>query len=164
MICEQEIRAKWRTVTRRLIALKKHITTMESCTSGQLASLITDTEGSSAVMKGAFVTYSNEAKIAMGVPAETIGTYGVYSKETAIAMAETARAGYGADYAVGVTGSMGNFDPANKDSVPGEVYYAIADENGTTAVKLVLEPQPTRLEYKLLVADYVADALLEKLK
>ena len=161
---EDAIRAQYRQITTALIREGLTITTMESCTAGLIASLLTDTEGSSAILKGAFVTYSNEAKIAMGVPAKTIGTYGVYSKETAIAMAETARAGYGADYAVGVTGSMGNFDPANKDSVPGEVYYAIADEKGTTAVKLVLEPQPRRLEYKLLVADYVADALLEKLK
>ena len=51
------------------------ITTMESATSGQIASLITDTEGSSAVLKGAFVTYCNEAKIMQGVPAEILEKY-----------------------------------------------------------------------------------------
>ena len=35
---------------------------MESCTSGQIASLITDSEGSSAIFKGALITYSNEFK------------------------------------------------------------------------------------------------------
>ena len=45
------------------------ISTMESCTSGLLASAITDTEGASAIFKGGFVTYSNEAKIRQGVPA-----------------------------------------------------------------------------------------------
>jgi nicotinamide mononucleotide (NMN) deamidase PncC len=49
--------------------IKKHLTvsTMESATSGQIASLITDTEGSSAVLKGAFITYCNEAKIMQGL-------------------------------------------------------------------------------------------------
>ena len=63
------------------------ITTMESATSGQIASLITDTEGSSAILKGAFITYCNEAKIMQGVPAEILDKYTVYSKETAEAMA-----------------------------------------------------------------------------
>ena len=43
------------------------ITTMESCTAGQIASLLTDTSGSSAIIEGAFVTYSNDAKITCGV-------------------------------------------------------------------------------------------------
>ena len=53
---EKEIRADYRRLTKLLIEKKMTITTMESATSGQLASLITDTEGSSAVLKGAFVT------------------------------------------------------------------------------------------------------------
>ena len=46
---------------------------MESATSGQIASLITDTEGASAVLRGAYVTYCNDAKVKCGVPAEVIG-------------------------------------------------------------------------------------------
>ena len=57
---EKEIRADYRRLTKLLIEKKLTITTMESATSGQIASLITDTEGSSAVLKGAFVTYCNE--------------------------------------------------------------------------------------------------------
>ena len=60
---EKEIRADYRRLTKLLIEKKMTITTMESATSGQIASLITDTEGSSAVLKGAFVTYCNEAKL-----------------------------------------------------------------------------------------------------
>ena len=67
---------------------------MESCTSGLIASLITDTEGASAVMKGAYITYSNEAKVLHGVPKETIDKYGVYSYETAEDMAFSAGAIY----------------------------------------------------------------------
>ena len=85
-VSEAAVRGKYKELTLGLIRRGLTITTMESCTSGQIASLITDTEGSSAVLKGAFVTYSNEAKIMQGVPAAIIGTYGVYSAETASAM------------------------------------------------------------------------------
>ena len=88
---EQEIRADYRKITEKLIEKEKTITTMESCTSGLIASLITDTEGASAVLKGAFVTYSNIGKIMQGVPEETLEKYSVYSNETAIAMAEVCR-------------------------------------------------------------------------
>ena len=59
---ESDIRHDYRKLTKLLIERGMTITTMESATSGQIASLITDTEGSSAVLKGAFVTYCNEAK------------------------------------------------------------------------------------------------------
>ena len=85
---ESEIRESYSRLTKYLIENKLSITTMESATSGQIASLITDTEGSSAIMKGAFVTYSNEAKIQQGVAPEIIEKYSVYSEETAKAMAE----------------------------------------------------------------------------
>ena len=85
---EKEIREDYRKLTKLLIEKKMTITTMESATSGQIASLITDTEGSSAVLKGAFVTYCNEAKIMQGVPAEIIDKYTVYSTQTAEAMAK----------------------------------------------------------------------------
>ncbi len=110
---------------RFLIENKISVSTMESCTSGLLASGITDTEGASAVFRGAFITYSNEAKAAQGVPEELIKEYGVYSLPVAEAMARACMQAYGADIGIGVTGTTGNPDPENADSVPGEVYYAI---------------------------------------
>ena len=174
---EQEIRDHYRRLTKLLIDRKYTITTMESATSGQIASLITDTEGSSAVLKGAFITYSNEAKILQGVPAETIEKYTVYSRETAEAMAAACMKAYGARIGIGVTGTMGNVDPANPDaSVPGQVYFAIGMDNGicggdgTTSGQpviesfhLELEPQPSRLMYKLAVAEEVYKVLIAKL-
>ncbi|MBR4080397.1 MAG: CinA family protein [Clostridia bacterium] len=160
---ESAVRARWRQITLTLIEKELTITTMESATSGQIASLITDTEGASAVMKGAFITYSNEAKILQGVPAEIIATHSVYSRETARAMAEACRRTYRASIGIGVTGTMGNVDPANAAaSVPGCVYFAIATEDATHDFFVELPPQPTRLAYKLAVADEVA-AKLEKL-
>ncbi len=160
---EASVRAKYARLTRGLIAEGITITTMESCTAGQVASLITDTEGASEILKGAFITYSNEAKVRQGVPAAVIERHGVYSAETAAAMAEACRAAYAADVGVGVTGSFANADPNNPDSVPGEAYFAIATSGDTAAQRCALPPQPSRLAYKLYVADRIADSLIELL-
>ena len=73
----EEVRSMYRRLTETLIARGLSITTMESCTAGQIASLITDTEGASAILKGAVVTYSNAATVRQGVPEETIRRFGV---------------------------------------------------------------------------------------
>jgi PncC family amidohydrolase len=77
------VNEKFETITKLLISKKTTITTMESCTCGLIASLLTDTEGASAIMKGADITYSNEAKVMAGVAEAVINQYGVYSNETA---------------------------------------------------------------------------------
>ena len=162
---EKSVRSKYRALTLLLIEKGLTVTTMESATGGQIASLITDTEGSSAVLKGAFVTYSNEAKIRQGVPASVIDRYTVYSEETARAMAEACRSAYSADIGIGVTGTFGNIDPANPDaSEPGEVYFAIAMREETKSCSLSLPPQPARLLYKLLAADRICEAVMKKIQ
>ena len=158
---EDTVRAKYRKITETLIKRNLSFTAMESCTSGLIASFISDTEGASAVMKGSYITYSNEAKILHGVPKETIDKYGVYSYETAEDMAFSAGAIYEADVSVGVTGTMGNPDPANDDSVPGEVYFAIASKYGNKSYHANIPPKHSRYEYKLAVAELVADKLME---
>ena len=156
---EATVREKFRRVTLALIERKATITAMESCTGGAIASLITDTEGASAILKGAFVTYSNAAKVRQGVPAEIIDTYGVYSPQCAVGMAEACRAACEADIGIGITGSFGNVDPNNPDSVPGEVYFAIATRDGTHPCHCTVPPQTSRLAYKLYMADVIVDQL-----
>lgn len=161
---EAEVREHYRRLTEKLIQRGMTITTMESATSGQIASLITDTEGASAVFAGAFVTYSNEAKIRQGVPAEIIDKYTVYSEQTAAAMAERCAEVYGADIGIGVTGTMGNVDPANEAaSVPGQVYFAIAIGGEVQSYCVEIPSQSTRLAYKLAAAEEVYEALAAKL-
>ena len=151
---EAQIRAEYADLTRELIARGLQVSTMESATSGQIASLITDTEGASAVLRGAYVTYCNDAKVKCGVPAEVIRSHTVYSTQTA--------------EAIGVTGTMGNVDPANPAaSTPGEVYFAICLGSGEDAqgekshsFHVHLAPQPSRLMYKLAVAKEVRDRLV----
>ena len=162
---ESEIREHYRLLTEYLIRHNLYITTMESATSGQIASLITDTQGASAIMKGAFITYSNEAKILQGVPEEVIDRYSVYSIETAKEMARACREAYGADVGIGVTGTMGNIDPANaKSSSIGEVYFAISLNNEIKGYHIQLPAQPSRLAYKLAVAEEVYQELRKLLK
>lgn len=160
---ETTVSRKYEKLTCSLIERDISITTMESCTSGQVASLITDTEGSSAILKGAFITYSNEAKIRQGVRAEIIDTYGVYSAETATAMAEACRAAYGADLGIGITGSFGNTDPNNADSIPGEAFFAIATVQGTESFHCSIPVQSSRRAYKFYIADVIGDCLLSRI-
>ncbi len=159
---ETEVRKKYECLTRALIRTGKQITTMESCTSGQVASLITDTEGASAALKGAYITYSNEAKIAAGVPAEIIDKYGVYSAETAAAMSDACRVSMKADIGIGITGSFGNADPNNADSIPGEVYFALSSDNGIECFHCSVPVQISRFAYKLYMADAIADRILDR--
>ncbi len=151
-------------IVRHLIAEHISISTMESCTSGLLASAITDTEGASAVFQGAFVTYSNEAKIQQGVPGALIERYGVYSLSVAEAMAEACREAYGAELGVGVTGTTGNPDPANGDSVPGEIYYAILWKEKKCLRGLKLETaELSRHEIKESIVFRIAESMAELL-
>lgn len=154
----------YRTITNTLIRHKKTITTMESCTCGLIASLISDTEGSSAVLKGAFITYSNTAKIACGVPEEVIRQYGVYSKETALYMAKAARAKYPSDYAIGITGSFSNVDPDNSDSVPGFICCALISDTAEDVFSFELPLYSDRFSSKLAAAVTVGEHLLNLFK
>lgn len=158
---EKDIRQDYHKLTELLIEWNMSITTMESATAGQIASLITDTEGASAIFKGASITYSNETKIMQGVSAEVIHKYTVYSKETAEAMAAACANMYGADIGIGVTGTMGNTDPDNADaSVPGQVYFAISLKGTVRSYVVEIPQQPSRLMYKLAVAKEVYDVLM----
>ena len=161
---EEEVREKYDDLVKYLIKNDISVTTMESCTAGQIASLLTDTSGSSAIIKGAFVTYSNEAKIRLGVSEKIINEYGVYSKETAAEMARACREFYDADTGIGVTGTFGNVDLKNKDSIPGKVFFAISTREGTESFYCEVPEQPSRLYYKLYMANVIADEMISAIK
>ena len=122
------------------------VATMESCTGGLMASTITDVPGSSAYFRGGIVSYSNEAKVANGVPAEVIRNHGAISAETAEAMAKAARRRLGADFGVGVTGVAGPSEQEGK--AVGTVYVAIAAEGVVKPVALRLPPRRAVVKYR----------------
>jgi nicotinamide-nucleotide amidase len=84
------------------------IATVESCTGGLIAALLTEIPGSSDVFERGFVTYSNEAKRgSVGVPEALLAAHGAVSAEVALAMADGARLASLADVVVSVTGVAG---------------------------------------------------------
>lgn len=122
------------TVAQRMIAEFSArglmVATAESCTGGLIAGLLTDIPGSSAVVDRGFVTYTNEAKVAMiGVREETLAAHGAVSRETALEMAEGALSRSGAAFAVAVTGIAGPGGGSAAKPV-GLVHLAVASRTG----------------------------------
>lgn len=133
------------------------LATMESCTGGLLAAVITDVPGSSAYFKGGFVSYSIEMKVALGVDAGLIEDRGVVSAPVAEAMARVARRQLGADIGLGVTGVAGP-DPL-EGRPPGLAYIGIATENGSRAVEGRFPPR--RVDVKRLVVTHALHLLIQ---
>ncbi|EHH68325.1 CinA family protein [Gluconobacter morbifer] len=85
------------------------LVTVESCTGGMICGALTSLAGSSDVVEGGFITYSNEMKIsAVGVPSHILDTFGAVSEETACCMVEGALENiHNASLAISVTGIAG---------------------------------------------------------
>ncbi len=150
------VRARYASLTCALIGRGITVTAMESCTSGLIASLITDTDHASEVFRGSFVTYCNEEKIRRGVSAETIRRFGVYSEETAAEMARACRKEFGTDIGIGVTGSLGIRDPENRDSTPGRVCYAVDFRGDMSCRSAELPDLGSKFLGKVYTADLIA--------
>ena len=120
------------------------IATAESCTGGLVAGALTSVAGSSDAVYGGFVTYANEAKIAMvGVPFGMLRQFGAVSKEVATAMAEGTLAAAGTHVAVAVTGIAGP-GGGSKDKPVGLVYFAVATADETRNLKRTFDPNWSR--------------------
>jgi len=124
------------------------IATAESCTGGLIAGALTSVAGSSDVVYGGFVTYANEAKIAMvGVPFGLLREFGAVSKEVATAMAEGALAAAGTHIAVSVTGIAGPGGGSAEKPV-GLVYFAVATAEETRNLKKSFDPNWSRQQIR----------------
>jgi len=111
------------------------LATVESCTGGLVAGLLTEIPGSSAVVERGFVTYSNEAKTELvGVDAALIAARGAVSADVARAMAEGALARAAADVAIAVTGIAGP-DGGSVEKPVGLVYVAAACKGAAPLVR-----------------------------
>ncbi|MCW8307395.1 CinA family protein [Acidiphilium sp. PA] len=124
-------------VVARAKALGLRVATAESCTGGMIAAALTDVAGSSAVFGFGFVTYANEAKVALlGVDAAMLAAEGAVSEAVARAMAAGARARSGAEVAVAVTGIAGP-EGGSADKPVGTVWLATAGRDGLVAARRV---------------------------
>lgn len=102
----------------------RRVVTVESCTGGLIAAALTSVAGSSAFFYGGFVTYANEAKIALGVSHTTLEQHGAVSAQTALEMAACVK---DAHFVIAVTGIAGP-DGGTPDKPVGLVYIAINTE------------------------------------
>lgn len=104
------------------------LVTAESCTGGLVAAALTEIPGSSDVVYGGFVTYSDQAKTAsIGVPAKLIKDHGAVSEEVARAMAAGALTFSSAQLAVAITGIAGPGGESTEKPV-GLVHIATASQ------------------------------------
>lgn len=126
------------TVGRLLAGAGQTIAVAESCTGGLIGKRLTDVAGSSAYMQGGVIAYANEVKTnLLGVPAETLATFGAVSPETARAMAEGVRRATGADIGLSVTGIAGPSGGTPQKPV-GLVYVGWAGGQGADVRELRL--------------------------
>lgn len=139
-----EIAALADEVIERLKAKGRTIATAESCTGGLIAGALTSVSGSSDAVYGGFVTYANEAKIAMvGVPYALLREFGAVSQEVATSMAEGALAAAGTHIAVAVTGIAGPLG-GSKDKPIGLVYFAVATGEDVRHLRKAFDPNWSR--------------------
>ena len=138
------------------------IATAESCTGGMVAAALTDIAGSSDVFLCGLVTYSNAAKVALlGVPPQTLATYGAVSEQTAVEMAEGALRISTAQLSVAITGVAG---PGGSDRKPeGRVCFAIAQPDHPTHTETVDFGPQGRLIVRLAARDHALALLLKAL-
>ncbi|MEA2156966.1 MAG: nicotinamide-nucleotide amidase [Solirubrobacteraceae bacterium] len=113
-----------------LRAASQTIAVAESCTGGLLSARLTERPGSSEVMRGGLVVYSNEAKVALaGVDPASIEAHGAVSQEVAEALADGACERLDADVGVGVTGIAGPGGGSAEKPV-GLVWLSVAHRDG----------------------------------
>ena len=95
-------------VAKLLIARGWTLALAESCTGGLVCAALTDLAGSSDWFERGYITYSNQAKTeCLGVPAETIESFGAVSEQVAKAMSEGAQKNAGVNVSVSITGIAG---------------------------------------------------------
>jgi nicotinamide-nucleotide amidase len=130
--------------TRLLALCRTHgwrVATAESCTGGLIAGALTEIAGSSEVVEGGFVTYSNEAKTELvGVPPALFPQVGAVSPEVARAMAEGALARLPAAHlAVSATGIAGP-GGATPGKPVGLVHFGLARRGGAVTAHVQIFP------------------------
>ena len=139
------------------------VATAESCTGGLISKCITDVAGSSAVLAGGMVTYTNRIKTdVLGVDASIIEEHTEVSHACAKAMAERAKILFGTDYALSATGYAGPGGGTEKDPT-GTVYIGIATPNGSRSERVCVE-NATRTQVRNAVTYYALTMLLDEIQ
>lgn len=143
-------------IVKLLAERNKTIASMESCTGGAFANMVTNIEGASDVLKFSAVTYSNEYKIKMGVDKKTIDKYSVYSIETARSMSLNITDYANADYGIGITGKLNREDKNNLHSSNNDVFVSIYDKENNNYYDIFIKVKKnTREKNKMIIIDAI---------
>ncbi len=147
-------------VVKKLISKGETVSSMESCTGGHFASIITNVEGSSSVLNFSAVTYSNKYKTVMGVSKEIIDKYSVYSFETSREMAKHISCFAESTYGVGITGKLNRVDENNLYGENNIIFVTIYDSKNDKYTDIKIKcPNKKRDKCK----DYIVKKTLKKL-
>lgn len=116
------------------------ISVAESCTGGLLGKKLTEPSGSSAYFLGGCLTYSNEMKTSLlGVPKETIESFGAVSVEVATAMVKGLCERTGSAYGISITGIAGPLGGTEAKPV-GTVCIGLREPSGEISVHQYIFP------------------------
>ena len=138
----------------KLIDREQTIAFAESFTGGLAAKKVVDVPGSSKVLHGSAVTYTETAKAdVLNVQPQTLKTYGMVSAETATEMAENVRDLYQSDFGVSFTGVAGPDAMEGKEA--GTVYIGIAQAGQETKVLTpTLRGSRQNIQYRSVYSAY----------
>lgn len=111
------------------------LATAESCTAGNIASVITAIPGSSHFYKGGVIAYSDEVKVnLLGVNPETLEKNGAVCEEVVIEMAKGAMKSMNSDCAVATSGIAGPTGGTPEKPV-GTVWIAVTMKDKVMTMK-----------------------------
>lgn len=125
-------------VVERLGQRGQTLAVAEAGTGGLIGYEITLIPGCSRVFPGGVIAYSNDTKMAMGVPEATLQRYGAVSAEAAEEMASAARIFAGSTLGLGLT-SIAGPGGGSADKPAGLTYIAITNGDRTIADKHTFE-------------------------
>ncbi|MEX5721609.1 competence/damage-inducible protein A [Geodermatophilus maliterrae] len=127
------------------------IATAESCTGGLLVARLIERPGSSAWVLGGITSYANSAKEHLvGVPGQVLAEFGAVSPQVALALAEGARARFGTDVGVGITGIAGP-GGGTPDKPVGTVHLCVVGPDGQQARSVRLHGSRTAVRERSVV-------------
>lgn len=160
---ELSMQSEIEAIIKKLSSKSETIATMESCTGGSLVGCITNVSGASDILHESYVTYCNGAKIKLGVPAETIDEYTVYSLETAQAMAAAVKKYANSNIGIGITGQLGRIDPQNSGVEPNKAWYAIEGDSKAFSCEIIIKNADVeRAEKKMIIINEIIEDLYNR--
>ena len=135
-------------IIEKLSQQNKKISFAESCTGGLLTYFFTKNNGSSQILDGSLVTYSNTMKENwLGVNADTIKEFGAVSDEVVLEMSDGAMNVSEADYSISISGIAGDSGGTVMKPV-GTIYVGIRTKNTHKELRLNLNGDRNYVQYQ----------------